>query len=161
MSTGRPSVDWLLVAAAVGAGLAGGFLLAFSVLVMPALRDLPAPDGVRAMQSINRTAKGPAVLGLLVGTAALAAVVGWRAISDAGVPNRGLVLAGAALSVAGVVVTGVGNVPLNEALAEMDADAPATEVFWARFLDRWVPWNTVRAVAGVVASAMFAGALLR
>jgi uncharacterized membrane protein len=42
----------LTVAAAVGCGAVGGVFFAFSGFVMPALRRLPAAQGVAAMQSI-------------------------------------------------------------------------------------------------------------
>ena len=94
--------SWLLLGAAVGAGAVGGFLVAFSSLVMPALRGVPAAEGVRAMQSINRTANGPVVFGLLIGTALLAVVLAVRTFGDGGT-TRTLVLAAAVLFLVGVV----------------------------------------------------------
>jgi uncharacterized membrane protein len=46
------------------------------------------------------------------------------------------------------VVTGAVNVPLNNALASGDGDPAAVR---AGFEARWVRWNTVSAVAGVLA----------
>jgi len=154
--------SWLLLGAVLGAGAVGGFLVAFSSLVMPALRGVPGPEAVRAMQSINRTATGPVVLGLLLGTAALAIALVVRSWGGGG-PTRVLVVAGAVLFLVGVVgVTGTVNVPLNEALAGLDASAPATTTYWEdTFLGRWTAWNTVRALAALGASAAFAAALPR
>ena len=156
----RTTDSWLLLGAAVGAGAVGGFLVAFSSLVMPALRDVPAAEGVRAMQSINRTAQGPVVFGLLIGTAVLAATLAVRTFGDAGT-TRTLVLVGTVLFLVGVVaVTGAANVPMNEALAGMDASSPATTSYWEQtYLGRWTAWNTVRALAGLGACAAFAAAL--
>ena len=151
---------WLLLGAAVGAGAVGGFLVAFSSLVMPALREVPAAEGVRAMQSFNRTAQGPVVFGLLIGTAVLSVALAVRTFGGGG-STRTLVLAGTVLFLVGVVVvTGAANVPMNEALAAQEADAPATAAYWTEtYLVRWTAWNTVRALAGLGASAAFVAAL--
>jgi uncharacterized membrane protein len=156
----RTTDSWLLLSAAVGAGAVGGFLVAFSSLVMPALRELPAAEGIRAMQSINRNANGPVVFGLLIGTAVLAVALVVRTLGDGGA-MRALVVIGTILFVVGVVgVTGAVNVPLNEALAVRDTGSPAAAAYWEeKFLDRWTTWNTVRAMAGLGACAAFAAAL--
>lgn len=41
------------LAAAVGSGLMAGVFAAFSTAVMPALRRLPAAEGMSAMQAVN------------------------------------------------------------------------------------------------------------
>jgi uncharacterized membrane protein len=59
-------------------------------------------------------------------------------------------------------VTGIGNVPLNERLAEASADDPDAVQTWDDYLDRWTRLNTVRTVAAMVASVLLiVGLLLR
>lgn len=58
----------LTVAAVLGCGLNAGVFFAFSGFVMAALRRLPAPQGIAAMQSINVTAVRPPLMAALFGT---------------------------------------------------------------------------------------------
>ena len=59
----------LTVATAIGSAAVGGVFFAFSTFVMPALRRLPAAQGIAAMQSINVTALLPPLMLLMFGTA--------------------------------------------------------------------------------------------
>jgi len=59
-----------------------------------------------------------------------------------------------------VLVTMVCNVPLNNALAAVDAYSAEGETQWARHVPRWTIWNSVRTVSAVIASAMFTLALI-
>ncbi|MBN0041387.1 DUF1772 domain-containing protein [Cellulosimicrobium cellulans] len=151
----------LVVAGAVATGLAGGVLFAFSTFVMGGLRRLPAADGAAAMVAINKDALRPPLMVLLAASVlvpAAAAVVGLVV----GTPGAGWALAGAVVSAVGILgVTAVANVPLNERLdaaAERPTDLVAA---WAAFLPRWLAWNHVRTVAGAVATALLALALVR
>lgn len=67
----------LLLLAMLGCGLNGGFFFAFSVVVMRALAERPAPEGIAAMQSINVVVLNAWFLGGFFGTAAvsIAAIV--------------------------------------------------------------------------------------
>jgi hypothetical protein len=53
----RP-LEWATLGTALGCGLLAGVFFAFSAFVMPALRRLPASQGIAAMQSINKLAAG-------------------------------------------------------------------------------------------------------
>jgi uncharacterized membrane protein len=44
------------------------------------------------------------------------------------------------------------NVPLNNRLAALDANAPDSWPQWRDYLQRWTWWNHLRAFAGVLAS---------
>ena len=65
-------VTWqrVKVAAAVGAGTAGGVFFAFSTFVMRALDRLPPAHSLAAMQAINKDAPNPLFMAALFGTAA-------------------------------------------------------------------------------------------
>jgi uncharacterized membrane protein len=152
--------DVLVVAGAVATGLAGGVLYAFSAFVMAGLRRLPAADGAAAMIAINRDALRPPLMLLLLASVlvpAAAAVVGLVT----GAAGTGWALAGAVVALVGIVgVTGVGNVPLNERL-DAAADLPeGAGPTWEAFAPRWLAWNHVRTVAGAVATALLALALV-
>ena len=61
--------------AAVGTGIVGGVLFAFSTFVMRALDDLDPPEAIRTMQAINVRAVNPIFMGLFFGTGLLTVVV--------------------------------------------------------------------------------------
>ena len=67
---------------------------AFSTFVMPALKRLPAPQGIAAMQSINELAVTPLFMTALFGTAAACVgVAAWELITSSDRPLA-LLLAG-------------------------------------------------------------------
>ena len=143
----------VVVAGAVGSGVVGGVLLAFSVSVMPVLARQPDAHGMRVMQDINVVILNPLFLSLFTGTAALSLAL--VASPLAGVSNGGLLprLAGALLYLAGVFgITMAVNVPLNNRLASLDANGRDSGPEWRHYLQRWTRWNHVRAAAGMLAS---------
>ena len=116
----------LLMASVVGCALVGGIFFTFSNFVMGALRRLPPAQGAAAMQSINVTVLNPLFFGLFFGTgaAALAAAVLSTEAAAA------FAAVGAAAYLLGcVAVTGVKNVPLNNALASVDPALDAGRTF--------------------------------
>ena len=60
---------WPALVAGIGSGLVGGFYLAFSLVVMPALRRLPGGAAASAMIAVNRAAVRAPFLVLFFGTA--------------------------------------------------------------------------------------------
>jgi uncharacterized membrane protein len=152
-----------VVLALLGSALIGGVFFAFSSFVMTALGRLPSSEGMAAMQSINVVVLNRSFLGAFMGTAlvsllaAVLAGVAWSA------PAAWFVIAGALSYLVGTfLVTGIGNVPLNERLAEASADDPDAVQTWDDYLDRWTRLNTVRTVAAMVASVLLiVGLLLR
>jgi len=150
----------LTVVAALGCGLIGGVFFAFSALVMPALARLPAAQGIAAMQSINLVAVTPPLMVAPFGTAlaclplVVAALVGW------GEPGAAWRLGGGLLYLAGaILVTIVGNVPRNNALAAVDPATAEGAAVWGRFVPAWSALNTGRAAASLAAAVAFALAL--
>ncbi|KQS71222.1 anthrone oxygenase family protein [Modestobacter sp. Leaf380] len=148
----------LTVAATVGTGLVGGVFASFSGLVMPALDRLAPQQAAAAMQAVNEAALRPPLLGALFGTAAVClatAVVAARA----GGPAAPLVLLGAGVYLVGTVgVTIAANVPLNDALAATASDSTTAEG-WAAWSDSWTTRNTVRTVAALAATGLYAASL--
>ena len=116
------------VVAAVGAALVGGIFYAFSSFVMRALDALGPVEAIRAMQSINRTVLHPSFLGVFLGTAVGAVVV---VVVHWGGPGSVPAVAGAVAYVVGTFgVTGVFNVPRNDALAEVEAASDPVDEAW-------------------------------
>lgn len=151
--------------AALGCGLVGGVFLAFSTLVMPALDRLPSEEGTAAMQSINRIGENPPLMVALFGTAlfgtalACLALIVWAVVSREGA-RAAWVLAGSALYLLlAIGVTIAANVPLNAALARIDAtDADAADQ-WSGYVGAWTRWNDVRTAAAFGAALLLTVAL--
>ena len=85
------------------------------------------------------------------------------AIVDWGTASSGWYLAGALLYLCGTfLVTGAGNVPLNNALAAESADGTQAVAVWTHYLKRWTLLNSLRTLAaGGAALALLIGLLLR
>jgi len=176
-------LGWAVVAAAVGCGLVGGVLFAFSTFVMAGLRSVAPDVGAAAMAAINRHATRAPFGSLLLVTTGLVAVLGVVAATRLDEAGAGLVLAGAVVYlVGGIGVTAAVNVPLNDRLEAAEAAVstsgarsgeaspsgggsggsrvrPASPTaerdrVWAGFLERWVAWNHVRTLACAVAALL-------
>ncbi len=146
----------LLYTTALAAALVAGIFYAFSSFIMGALGQLEPKSGIAAMQSINRVVLNPVFFLAFFGTAALSLAVAAAAWFNAPASVQLPMYAGSALYLFGcILVTIVGNVPLNERLARADAADPATEALWALYLTRWTRWNHMRTVASLLAAAAF------
>ena len=155
-------MGWLtagVTASAVGSGVMGGVLFAFSSFVMPALNRIPAREAVLAMQSINERA--PAGLGIpLVGTALGSAALAVHAVAtrDDGWELR---LAGAALYLVAFGITAAYHIPRNNALDAVDPNGAGLAGAWADYYGGWVRWNHARSAAAIAGSTAYIASLLR
>ena len=147
----------LTLLAIIGTGLIAGAFFVFSVAVMPALRRLPANEGMSAMQSINGVIQNPIFLSVFMGTALISLVLAGISLWNWDVPHTYYILAGAALYVIGsFLLTIVFNVPLNNALDAAEATTPAGQEVWTNYLTNWTFWNHIRTVASILSTAAFA-----
>ncbi|MFB9149719.1 anthrone oxygenase family protein [Roseovarius ramblicola] len=147
---------------ALGMALVAGVFLAFSDFVMRALGLARGLAGVEAMQAINREVYGSAFLVALLGLAPVAVALGLYAVMRAEGSAAPWFIAGAALYVIGtVLVTMLGNVPMNKRLDAMATDAPETLVYWRQYARRWTRFNHLRTLAsGLAAGAFMVGTAL-
>jgi len=156
------ALDILTLATALGCGLSAGVFFAFSAFVMDGLARAEAPDGIAAMQWINRRAPTPAFLLAWLGTALVCVVVAvWTAVGGSGGERRtALAVAAALLYVAGtVVLTFARNIPLNDRLETLDPSAEATARYWRVYVRDWTRYNHVRTATGIAAAALLTVAL--
>lgn len=152
----------LTATSTVCAGVAGGVYFAFSAIVMPALRALPAGQGVSAMQRINTSAVRLPFMAVFFGGAAAAAALAIAELtSDVAAPGTAHRIAGAALALAAFGITIVRNVPLNRELARIAPGAVDAAARWAGFDRKWSPANHVRAAASIAATVVFLDSLAR
>ena len=153
-------LDILIFAGVLGSGLVAGIFFAFSTFVMRALGQIPQEQGIAAMQEINVTVLNPWFFGAFFGTGVVClpiAVLAWG--STAGAQQTYLLAACALYLVGSILVTMVGNVPLNNQLAAVGIDSAAAQAVWSHYLSRWALWNHVRTAASLVAAGLFAMAL--
>jgi uncharacterized membrane protein len=149
----------LTLLAALGSGAVARVFLGFSTFVMHALADLPAAQGIRAMQAINTAAVRPPFMIAFAGTAVVCVALSIAALIAAE-PGAGLLLAGSVAYLGGTLGLTAGvHVPANDALARLDPQDEAGGVRWADYVRRWTRWNHVRTVAGLAASVCFVLAL--
>ena len=145
----------LTVAAALGCGLMGGLLFAFSNFVMTALSHQPPSSGVRTMQAINVYILNPVFFLVFFGTAVASFVLAVAAILRAPRSGTSMLLAGSTLYLVGAVgVTLFFNVPLNNRLSVLNPDSAEAVSYWLTYLSEWVRWNHVRTIASVMAAAL-------
>lgn len=136
---------WLPVIAGTGSAAAGGFYLAFSTVVMPALRGQPAQDAIAAMVSINEKAVRPPFMILFFGTAAACgAVLAVQATEP--LTQSPVRVAGAAAYLAGWASTMVVNVPLNNRLSRTGGQPDRA---WHGYQQSWNPANHLRAALSI------------
>lgn len=141
---------WLPVIAGTGSAAAAGFYLAFSAVVMPALRGQPATEAIATMLSINEKAVRPPFMVLFFGSAAACGAVAVASATDplAKSPVR---VAGAAAYLAGWASTMLVNVPLNNRLSRNVGGGPDRQ--WHGFQQSWIPANHVRAALSIAGAA--------
>lgn len=147
---------WILaLICAVGAGLTGGVMLAFSTLVMGGLRTLTPAAGIKALQQINLSARHLAFMLVLLGTTVICLLSVVVAVVRLGEPGSWWLLAGSVLYLIAIVITGTFHIPRNNTLAAVDPNAPDADAAWRTFLSGWVPGNHVRAIAATAAAVGF------
>lgn len=153
------AVTWLLGATAAAAAVFSGAMFVFSAFVMPALSDLAPRDAVLAMQAMNLRAPN-SLLVVPLGAAAVGslAILVMAFVGDGS--DRVLQVAGALLALGSVVITGIGNVPLNNRLAILDAQL-ATADAWQAFSRPWLAWNGARSAVALAGAVLLAVAAAR
>jgi uncharacterized membrane protein len=149
-----PNILFILaICVALGSGVMGGLLFAFSNFVMTALAHQPPASGIRAMQAINIYILNPLFVIVFFGTAVASFLVAAMTILRGPRTGGPLLLAGAALYLIGTIgVTMAFNVPLNDRLAALNPETAAAADYWLTYLSEWMKWNHVRTIASVTAS---------
>lgn len=152
-------ISAMILLALLGTGMMAGLFFAYSNSVMPALARMPGPQGMTAMNHVNVIIQNPLFLSVFMGTAVImlflivVALLGW-------IDRPAWILTGAVLYLVGnIAVTVTINVPMNDALAAANPAGGDSAALWATFLDRWVFWNHVRALACTGALGAFAMAI--
>ena len=144
-----------LIAATLGTGLIGGLFFGFATAVMPGLARTDDRTFVATMQGINEAILNPLFLTVYV---APVVCLGFAAFSG---PARPWVIAALVLYLATVVITGAGNIPLNNALvaAGLPDSASALEAARTAFEKPWNRLHLARTATVIAAFGCCLGAL--
>jgi len=141
------------IIALIGSALIAGVFFAFSSFVMKALARLPSSEGMAAMQSINVVVINPVFLSVFLGTAIISLIVAVLAILSWENSSAVYFLVGSVLYIVGTfMVTGLGNVPLNNKLASTEVINSAANAIWQHYLKRWTQLNTLRTICSLAAA---------
>jgi uncharacterized membrane protein len=162
-SLGRSIRDLTLACAVLTTGLMAGVFYAYAVSVNLGLAEQPDASYVATMNEINEKIQNPVFFLSFFGAAVfpVAALVAHLPRRRSG--RYRLIVLACVLYVGGsFLVTAVANVPLNDGLARVATDAPASELARARaaYEEPWNLWNNVRGLFSTAACAALIGACL-
>jgi uncharacterized membrane protein len=150
----------LTLLSALGCGLMAGVFFIFSNTVMGALAQLQPPQGIAAMQSINRTILNPLFFVAFLGTAATTTLLAISLLWRWQHPGTAYLLAGSLFYLIGtILVTIVFNVPMNEALDSVEPESIEAANQWTKYLTNWTAWNHIRTAASILGTLSFILAL--
>lgn len=146
-----------LVLSAIVNGLYAGFMLTFLIAIMPGLAELTDEQFTAAMRRFNDKVPGPVFLVLFLGVVALPAAAFFTGLGAHGETTGPAILGALICVVISHLVTIVGNIPLNNALAASEGgDDSAAR---AAFESRWNTLHQVRTAFTLVACVLLAVAL--
>jgi len=129
----------VLLGARTLSGLLAGVYFAFAVAIMPALHRLDDATYARTMNAINDVIVNPAFLLAFLGAPVLTAVLlAWD--------RSPLLVVAVVLGVVALAITFVGNIPLNDALADGGSRSA--------FENPWLVWHAFRTAAAVGSFAL-------
>jgi len=154
------SFQLLVLLTAWGSAITGGIFYAFSSFVMAALARIPANAGISAMQSINITVINGTFFAVFFGTALLCLAIIALGLMGFGSLSKWTMIGAGIYLIGTIGVTMILNVPLNDQLAVMDANAAASADVWIAYVRDWTLWNHVRTVAALVAALMLGASVL-
>jgi len=153
------SIDWvraLTLLVMIGSGVMAGVFFAFSSFVMQALGRLSVGEAVAAMQSINSVIVRTLFMFVFFATALGSLFLLVYTLSQGSEQKIYVALACLLYLVGVLLVTGVFNVPLNNALAGLKVSAQLSDTAWADYAQPWIAWNHLRTIAALAASVLFA-----
>ncbi|QGV80575.1 DUF1772 domain-containing protein [Streptomyces ficellus] len=141
----------LLALAVISTGLYAGFMLIFLTGIMPALARLTDEQFVTAMRRVNEFVPRAVFLAVFAGVVVFPVLALAIPVEGASDGRRWLIVAGLACAVLNHLVTIAGNIPLNNALAASEGEAPGAvrQAFESR-------WNAFHLLRTLLITASFA-----
>ncbi len=147
--------------------LVAGFLVAFTIIVMPGIQTLDDRGFLKSFKVMDSIIQNnhPGFMLMWAGSVLAILASAWFAYTTLQGTERLLVFGAVALYLLGAQLpTATINIPLNNQLQAHDLDAmdasalqEAREVFEAR----WIRWNSIRTVVTIVVTLMLIVVLMR
>lgn len=129
-----------------------GILYGFSDFIMRGLNNLSPKNATEAMKSINVTVYKSLFMVLFVLLAIASIVIAAWSILTYGWQESMFTISGSLFYILGMfMVTGRGNVPLNESLHNTDSSSRDIASIWSNYYSKWTRLNTLRCILGVFA----------
>lgn len=142
----------LLLFLALSTIFISGLLYGFSDFIMRGLNNLSPKNATEAMQNINATVYKSLFMILFVLLTVSSLVVAVWSIFVHGWHDSVLTLSGSLTYILGMfMLTGRGNVPLNESLRKTDSSSKTVDLVWSNYYKKWTRLNTLRCTLGVLA----------
>ena len=151
--------DWPLyfcLFLALWSAIVGGTFAAFSEFIMSALRKTQPAGGIEAMQHINRDViRTQFVAGILsIGFfSTVFALYGLFVFEGEALVT--LVLAPLVYVPSVFLMTMLGNVPMNDALARLDHDSLDARIYWEKYTRRWTRLNHARSFGSILTAGLY------
>jgi len=151
---------WLVTVLAIGViscGMIAGFFLTFSDFLMRSLKLAETTAGIEVMQIINREVWQSLTIFMLWGMVAYSVILGGYASLYLTGTLAALVITGSATYVTGMLMVSYAfNIPMNNRLDALELSRPEAASYWHdTYVERWVFWNTIRAIASAAAALCF------
>lgn len=152
----------LLVALVMTSGLLAGFFFAYWCSVMIGLRQVSDRVFIESFQAINRVLPNGRFALPFFAPVVLAPICTWLMFADGNHEAGWWCLAATVLQVITFLITGVRNVPLNNALEQAGVPTSDEDARLIRetFVNPWTTWNDVRFVTSTLAFAATVMALV-
>ncbi|UAB79010.1 DUF1772 domain-containing protein [Erythrobacter sp. SCSIO 43205] len=151
--------DWPLyftLFLALWSAIVGGNFSAFSEFIMSALKKTEPAGGIEAMQNINRDViKTQFVAGILSIAAFSAIFAVYSLFVFEGAALVTLILASLVFLASVFLVTMLGNVPMNDALARLDHDSLDARIYWEKYTRTWTLLNHARSFGSILTSGLY------
>ncbi|MGK9368503.1 DUF1772 domain-containing protein [Melioribacter sp. Ez-97] len=149
-----------LMTSAFFCSLVAGFLLAFTIVVMPGIKTLGNREFIKTFQVIDNVIQNrqPIFIILWLGSVAALGITVILGFQELEKYNSIIILSSFIIFLAGVhVPTIIINVPLNNKLQLINTDTEdeaACQAVRNNFEARWNRWNRIRTVSSSVASIL-------
>jgi len=157
----------ILILSTLFCSLVAGFLLAFTVVIMPGIGTLNDHDFLQAFKVMDRAIQKNQPIFILVwaGSVILLAITAVLSIWHLEGLDRLLLLSATAIYFFAVQLpTGIINVPLNNQLQAQNLSSmtePELKQARQQFEPRWVKWNAIRTVFAIITSTLLLILVLR
>ena len=152
--------DSLLLAATLLCSLNAGFLLAFSIIVMPAIHTLDNKAFIEAFQKMDAIIQNgqPLFMLMWIGSALCLLLATLIGVFHLSIIKLSLLLLGCIANFIGVqLCTALINIPLNNQLQRLNCQTASNDELSAarhQFEEPWNKWNQRRTIIAIMVAAL-------